>query len=38
MFKCAPPDGVNIWEWIPAVICRLEDMLPPTIKISDGDC
>lgn len=36
--KCGPPDGVPLWEWIPAVVCRLKDMLPPKIKISDGQC
>jgi len=38
VFECAPPDGVNIFQWIPAVICWLTDMLPPTIKITDGSC
>ena len=37
-FKCAPPEWVPIWQWIPAVMCRLKDMLPPTISISDGNC
>ncbi len=37
-FECAPPDGVNIFQWIPAVICWLTEMLPPTIKITDGNC
>ncbi len=37
-FKCAPPDWVPIWKWIPAVICRLKNMLPPTISISDWAC
>ncbi|PID87581.1 hypothetical protein CSB07_00690 [Candidatus Gracilibacteria bacterium] len=37
-FECAPPDGVPIWKWIPAINCRLKDMLPPTIKISSGAC
>jgi len=37
-FECAPPDGVNIFQWIPAVICWLKNMLPPTIKITDGSC
>ena len=37
-FECAPPDGVNIFQWIPAVVCWLKNMLPPTIKISDGSC
>ncbi len=37
-FKCSPPDGVPIWEWVPAVICRLKDMLPPKISISDWEC
>ena len=37
-FQCAPPDGVPIWEWIPAVTCWMNDMLPPTIWISEGHC
>jgi len=37
-FKCAPPGGVPIWEWVPAVVCRLKDMLPPKVSISDGSC
>lgn len=36
--KCYKPEGVPIWEWFPAVQCRLEDMMPPTISISDGQC
>ncbi|MDD2907859.1 MAG: VCBS repeat-containing protein [Candidatus Gracilibacteria bacterium] len=38
LFKCAPPEGVPIWEWMPAVMCRLGDMMPPTLAISDGAC
>jgi len=38
LFKCAPPEWVPIWEWIPAVMCRLWEMMPPTISISDGAC
>ncbi len=38
VFKCAPPDWVVLWKWIPAVMCRLKNMLPPKIGISDGDC
>ena len=37
-FKCWPPDGVMIWEWIPAIICWLQDMLPPKIKIWETSC
>ncbi len=37
-FKCAPPEWVPIWEWIPAVMCRLKDMVPPKISITDGNC
>ena len=37
-FQCAPPDGVPIWEWIPAITCWMNDMLPPSIGISDGHC
>ncbi|MCH2188381.1 hypothetical protein MK079_00960 [Candidatus Gracilibacteria bacterium] len=35
---CAPPNGVPLWEWIPAVVCWLEGLLPPTIGLSDGTC
>ena len=37
-FKCAPPEWVPIFEWIPAVVCWLDDMLPPTITVSDSTC
>lgn len=37
-FKCAPPEWVPIWEWIPAVMCRLWEMMPPTISFSDWAC
>lgn len=37
-FKCAPPDWVVLWKWIPAVMCRLKNMLPPKIWLSDWDC
>ncbi|MDD2870584.1 MAG: VCBS repeat-containing protein [Candidatus Gracilibacteria bacterium] len=36
--KCGPPDGVPIWNWIPAIMCWLGDMMPPTISISEGVC
>lgn len=38
VFACAPPDGVPIWEWIPAVICWLQSNLPPTISIGEWAC
>ncbi len=37
-FKCAPPEWVPIWEWIPAIMCRLQDMLPPKISINEWNC
>ena len=37
-YTCAPPEGVNIFQWIPAIICWLKEMLPPKIKISAGQC
>lgn len=37
-FKCAPPEWVPIWQWIPAIMCRLKDMVPPKISITDGNC
>ena len=36
--ECAPPEWVPIWEWIPAIICRLWNMLPPTISIWEWEC
>jgi hypothetical protein len=38
IFKCAPPEGVPIYEWIPAVVCWLDDMLPPTITVTESTC
>lgn len=38
LFECSPPDWVPLREWIPAVMCRLWDMLPPTISLSDSNC
>ncbi len=38
IFKCAPPDWVPIWRWIPAIMCRLWNMMPPSISISDWVC
>ena len=37
-FKCAPPDWVPIWKWPSALMCRIKDMLPPKIKMSDWSC
>ncbi|PID86452.1 hypothetical protein CSB08_00530 [Candidatus Gracilibacteria bacterium] len=37
-FNCSPPEGVPIYEWFPAVVCRLGDLLPPKISISSGAC
>ncbi|MFK7780230.1 MAG: VCBS repeat-containing protein, partial [Candidatus Gracilibacteria bacterium] len=31
-------DGVPIWEWLPAIMCRLDEMMPPTISFSDDAC
>ena len=38
LFKCAPPDWVPIWKWPSAISCRISNMLPPKITISDGHC
>lgn len=38
LFKCAPPEWVPIWKWIPAIMCRLQDMLPPKISIWEWNC
>ena len=37
-FKCAPPEWVPIFEWLPAVVCWIDDVLPPTISVSDSTC
>lgn len=37
-FKCAPPDWVPIWSWIPAIMCWLWDMMPPSVSISEWVC
>ncbi len=37
-FNCAPPEWVPLWEWIPAVMCWLDDILPPKIKIVENKC
>ncbi len=36
VFKCGPPEGVPIWQWLPAVFCWLGSILPPTIGA--GSC
>ncbi len=38
LFKCAPPEGVPIWEWIPAVMCRLKGLLPVEISVWAWNC
>lgn len=35
-FKCGPPDGVPIQQWLPAIFCWLGTILPPSI--SAGNC
>ncbi|MFZ4461251.1 MAG: hypothetical protein ACOYN2_01555 [Patescibacteria group bacterium] len=35
-FKCGPPEGVPIWQWLPAVFCWIGTVLPPTIGA--GSC
>lgn len=35
-FKCGPPEGVPIWQWIPAIFCWIGTVIPPTI--SGGSC
>ncbi|MGB2110405.1 MAG: hypothetical protein ACPHY8_00240 [Patescibacteria group bacterium] len=27
-----------IFEWLPAVVCWIDDVLPPTISVSDSTC
>jgi len=38
IFKCAPPDGVPISKWLPAVQCWIKNMLPAHIWISEWQC
>lgn len=35
-FKCGPPTGVPLFEWLPAIFCWIGTILPPTI--SAGSC
>ncbi len=35
-FKCGPPTGIPLWQWLPAIFCWLSSILPPTI--SAGTC
>lgn len=35
-FKCGPPDGVPLWQWLPAIFCWLSSILPPSV--SSGSC
>ena len=35
-FKCSPPDGVPLWQWLPAIFCWIATLLPPTIGA--GSC
>ncbi len=36
--KCWPPEWVPIWEWMWAITCRLQNMLPPKITINEWNC
>ena len=36
--SCAPPEWVPLWEWIPAVVCWMEDILPPKISVWKSTC
>ncbi|EKE29579.1 MAG: hypothetical protein ACD_2C00141G0001 [uncultured bacterium (gcode 4)] len=36
-FKCWPPDGVPIFQWMPAITCWLKTLVPP-ITISSSSC
>ena len=38
VFVCAPPGWVELQDWFPAVQCWLENMLPATIGLSEGQC
>ncbi|MCP4522890.1 MAG: hypothetical protein GY828_01590, partial [Candidatus Gracilibacteria bacterium] len=38
VFNCAPPEGVPIYEWMPAIVCWLDDMLPPKITVNESSC
>ncbi len=36
--KCSPPEWVPLYKWPSAIKCWIEDMLPPTVKISRWSC
>ncbi|MDD2566021.1 MAG: VCBS repeat-containing protein [Candidatus Gracilibacteria bacterium] len=36
-FKCGPPDGVPIFEWMSAIMCRLKTLVPP-VSVQAGKC
>ncbi|MDD2487531.1 MAG: hypothetical protein PHS92_04120 [Candidatus Gracilibacteria bacterium] len=36
-FKCGPPEGVPIFQWLPQVFCWLKSIVPP-ISLSSGSC
>lgn len=36
--SCWPPEWVPLWQWIPAVMCRLTSLLPPKIAIGWWSC
>jgi len=38
LFKCSPPEWVPIREWLPAVMCRLEWLLPVEISVWAWEC
>ena len=35
-FKCGPPEGVPIWQWLPAIFCWLGTLVP--VSIGAGSC
>ncbi|MCT4617445.1 MAG: taxilin [Candidatus Gracilibacteria bacterium] len=36
--KCSPPEGVPIREWLPAVFCRLAEVMDTAGAIMESDC
>jgi len=38
VFNCAPPEGVPLMQWLPAITCWLQDMVPPKVSLSASTC
>jgi len=38
VFNCAPPEWVPLMQWLPAITCWLQNMIPPKISLSASTC